>query len=437
MDFEKLVDWVATRAKELKVGAFEIGVTQSSGFTVTVRKGLIESLEHHQGQRISITIYLKNSFGMATASSFDERALNSLIEKACNIAKFTEEDPYLGLADRELLATSYPKLELDFACPINLEQAVAIARSCEASGLNYSRKIIDSEGATVNCGSSVVSYANSNGFLGSIRGTDNYLGCSFIAGEGIEMQRDGYYDFARDYTDLEDHKEIGLEAARRSAARLGARKITSKKCPVLFSAEIASSLIGKFVSAVSGGAQYRKSSFLLDSIWQQVFSKQVLLVEKPFLPKALGSVPYDDEGVRLLPESVLVKDGVLQRYVLDSYAARKLKTVTTGNAGGVHNLTLEPNSLGLDHLIKEMDTGLLVSELMGGNTNPITGDYSCGVFGFWVENGEIKYPVTGVTVAANLKDLFLGITLIGNDVDRRNNILTGSILVDEMTIAGC
>ncbi len=426
---------LVSQAKKMGASAAEAAASLDSGFAINVRKNEVETVEHHKAKNLTITVYFGSRSGSAATSDLKPEAINIALAKACHIARFTEEDSCAGLAEKELMAYSYPDLDLYHPWPIKIEEAIELAKNCEAKGCAYDKRITNSEGAAVNTFASFGVYANSHDFCGTTLATRHGISCSLIAEHNQEMQRDYYYTVARLASDLENYEAVATKAAKRSVARLGAKKIATQKSPVIFAAEIASSLIGSFIKAIHGANLYRKASFLLDHLKQQVFSKYVTIAENPFMPRALGSAPFDAEGVKL-EKTNIITDGVLERYVLDSYTARKLNMKTTGNAGGVHNLIVKTGELNLEELLKKMGTGLLVTEFMGGNVNTVTGDYSRGVFGYWVENGGIAYPVTGATVAGNLKDIFLGIQEVSNDVDYRANILTGSILVDEMTIAG-
>ena len=434
-EIKTLATTIIATAKKMGANAAEVAAGLDSGFAVNVRKNEVETVEHHKGKNLTITVYFGYRSGSASTSDLKPEAINIALEKACYIARFTEEDPCMGLAEKELMAYNYPDLDLNHPWSINIEEAIALAKNCEAKGLAYDKRITNSEGAAVNTFSSFNVYANSHDFCGTTLATRHSISCSLIAEHNKEMQRDYYYTIARSNQDLESCDIVATKAAKHTARRLGAKKIPTQKCPVIFIAEIASSLINNFIKAIHGASLYRQASFLLDHLEQQVFSQYVSIEENPFIPRALGSAPFDAEGVKLAKTNI-VTDGILHRYILDSYSARKLKMKTTGNAGGIHNLIVKTGPLNLEGLLKKMGTGLLVTEFMGGNVNTVTGDYSRGIFGYWVENGNILYPVTGATVAGNLKNIFLGIQEVGNDVDHRSNILTGSMLLDNLTIAG-
>lgn len=434
-NIQNLTTSIINQAKKMGATAAEVAANIDSGFTVNVRQNNVETIEHHKTKGVGVTVYFGQHFGAAASSDLSPEALKTVLEKACYIARFTEEDRCTGLAEKELMAYDYPNLDLYHPWSLTIEETIELAKNSEASGLAKDPRITNSEGVGVNTTSSYSAYANSHDFYGAVESTKHSISCSFIANHNKEMQRDYYYTIARNPKDLESGKDVAIKAAERTVDRLGTKRISTRKCPIIFNAEMASSLIGNFVSAISGTNLYRKASFLLDHLQQPVFANHINIDEDPFLPKGLGSSPFDAEGVKLY-RSDIVKDGILQRYVLDSYSARKLKMKTTGNAGGIHNLTVKTSPLDFNGLLKKMDTGLLVTEVMGGGVNIVTGDYSRGVFGYWVQNGKIQYPVTGATIAGNLKDILLRIIAVGNDVDYRSNILTGSMLLDEMTVAG-
>jgi len=358
-------------------------------------------------------------------------------EKASTIARYTAEDPYAGLADPDMLAKDIPDLDLEHPWELPPEEAVQLAKACEAVGLAVDARLTNSEGATVSSQRDARVYGNSLGFLGGYGSTTHSLSCVLLAQVGDDMQRDYWYSTARDAEDLESIETIGRKAAERALARLNARKISTRRAPVLFSPDMARGLLGHFTGAIRGSAQYRKSSFLLDAAGTAVFPSFLQIQERPHLLKALASSPFDSEGVATHDRD-LVRDGVLQGYVLGSYSARKLGLQTTGNAGGIHNLLVasaDP-ALPFEGLLEQMRTGFLVTELMGQGVNAITGDYSRGASGYWIENGAVAHPVHEVTIAGNLRDMYRHIACIGADVDARGAIRTGSILIEEMTIAG-
>lgn len=431
----RLAELALDEAKRQGMDQAEVGLSNSSGLSVTVRLGDIETLEHYRDQSLGITVFNDHRKGSASTSDLSETAVREAVQAACSIAGFTTRDESAGLADAELMATNIPDLDLYHLWELKPDAAIELALDCENAARDYDKQITNSEGATVVAFGGATLYANTHGFIGSYTGTRHSISCSVIAGKGDQMQRDYWYTTDRDPQKLEAPAAVGREAATRALRRLHARKIPTAQLPVLFAPEMARGLIGHFIGAIRGGALYRKASFLLDHKGKPVFPDFIDIVEQPHLKGALGSAPFDNEGVATR-ERALVKQGVLQDYVLDAYSARKLGLQTTGNAGGVHNLTI--NSTGQDQqgLIQQMGRGLLVTEMMGHGVNNVTGDYSRGASGFWVENGEVQYPVQEITIAGNLKKMFMGIVGVGNDVDVRGNVRCGSILVDSMTVAG-
>ena len=413
----------------------DVGVSQESGLSVNVRLGEVETIEHNRDKGMGITVYVGKRKGSSNTSDFSEAAIRQSVQSACAIAKYTTEDDCAGLADAELMASEVPDLDLKHPWSVSPEHAIEIATECEQAARDYDAKITNSEGASVSSHSGVSVYANSHGFFGRVDSSRHGCSCSVIAGEGDNMQRDYWYSVARDAKQLEAANSVGRQAAERTLRRLGARPINTGVYPVLYSPEMARSLIGGFTNAISGGSLYRKTTFLLDMLGKQVFSNSISIAEKPLLPRELGSSPFDGEGVARVNRD-LVTDGVLQGYILSSYSARKLGMQTTGNAGGARNVVLAPGELSPEQLLAEMGSGFLVTEMMGSGVNMTTGDYSRGAAGFWVENGEIAYPVQEVTVAGNLRDMFCNIRALGNDVDKRGNVHTGSLLIDSLTVAG-
>ena len=430
----KIAGQVLSVAEQQQADACEVGLSLSEGLSVNVRLGEIETLEHYRDQSVSITVYKDHQKGSASTSDLSEDAVRESVLAACSIAGYTGSDSYAGLADRELMAAGVPDLDLYHPWSIGTEEAIELAKVCETAARDH-QGIENSEGASVTRYGGCALYANSNGFMGGYAGSRHSISCSVIAGRNDSMQRDYWYSVARKPEALEDAAQVGTKAAQRALQRIGARKIKTCKAPVIFSAEMARSLFGHLIAAISGASLYRKASFLLDKKGERIFPEFISISEQPHLLQALGSAPYDNEGVATNYKE-LVKDGVLQSYVLDSYAARKLGMQTTGNAGGVHNLVIEPGAQSFDELVQSIDKGLLVTEMMGHGVNIVTGDYSRGASGFWIENGEIQYPVEEITIAANLKNMFSSVIAVGNDVDVRGNIRTGSVLIDNMTIAG-
>ncbi len=413
----------------------ELDLTESHGQSVTVRRGEVETIEYNRDKGLGVTVYLGQRRGHASSADLSREAIEETVRAALSIARHTAEDDCAGLADAGLLAREPWDPDLYHPWSLPVEQAIVIARECEAAALAADARIGNSEGATVSTHASQFVYANSLGFVGGFPATRHSISCSVVAGEGDGMQRDDWYSVARVPTGLEAAEAVGREAGRRAAARLGARRLTTRQCPVLFEAPIAASLLSHFASAASGGSLYRKSSFLLDSLGQQIFSPVVRIRDLAHVPRGLASSPFDDEGVATQDREV-VRDGVLEGYFLGSYSARKLGMRSTGNAGGTHNLVLDPTDGDLGQLLALMGSGLLVTEMLGHGLNMVTGDYSRGAAGFWVENGAIAYPVQEITGAGNLKAMFRGIVAAGSDVLVRGPRQCGSILVDEMTVAG-
>lgn len=440
---EKEKDFLTKAAKKILQKAKQHGATSAEaslrldiGYSVNVRMGEVETLEFHRDKVASVTVYIGKKQGSATTSDLTDDALTKAVAAACSIAQATGEDPYAGLAEKELLAYKYPDLHLCHPWDLSVEDAITLAKKCENEARNYDPRITNSEGASVSNVESFRVYANSNDFLGAYGSTSHGISCSLVAQQGDSMQRDYDYTVARDARDLLSVHDIAKSTAERTLRRLGAKPIPTCKVPVIFSAEVARGLFGHFVAATSGGALYRKASFLLDKISQQVFSEHFMFEEQPHIEKGLASAPFDAEGVATHPRFVVL-DGILQGYFLSSYSARKLGMTTTGNAGGVHNLLIKSKEqLNFKQLLKKMEKGLLVTEVMGQGVNIVTGDYSRGVAGFWVEHGEIQYPVEGITIAGNLRDMFLNLVAVSNDIDRRGSIQTGSVLLEQMTIAG-
>lgn len=413
----------------------EAGLSQDKGLSVTVRLGEVETVEHHCDQGLGITVYFGRRKGSASTTDLSPDSLKETVHAACAIARYTSEDACAGLPDPALLATEFPDLDLNHPWPVDTESAIDIALACEHAARAGHPEISNSEGASVNTFQSLRVLGNTLGFLQGVRSTRHSLSCSVVAQRGASMQRDYWYSTARRADDLEAPQSVGRKAAERAAARLQARTLSTRSSPILFSAEVASGLLHSFVAAVSGGNLYRKSSFLLDMLEKPVFPPSVRIYEQPFLKGGLGSAAYDGEGVAPKTRD-LVDRGILYGYVLSTYSARKLGMSSTGNAGGVHNLTIDPGPHDFRGLLTQMGTGLLVTELMGQGVNMVTGDYSRGAAGFWVENGQIQYPVEEVTIAGNLKTMFQQLAAVGNDVDCRGNIRTGSWLIEQMSIAG-
>ncbi|OUR65467.1 metalloprotease PmbA [Methylophaga sp. 42_25_T18] len=432
---EQAAEEALKQAKRMGAEAAEVGVSHSTGLSVTVRQGDIETLEHNNDTGLALTVYFGQSKASASTSDLRTEAIADMVKAACGIAKHTQADEFSGLAGAELMATEFPDLSLYHPWDIDAEQAIAMAMECEQAGRDVDARITNSEGATLSSHEGGRIYANSHGFVGSSISSRHSLSCTLIADDDRGMQRDYWYDIARDGSELESASVIGKRAADNTIRRLNARTIKTGSYPVIFAAEMAPSLFGQLIGAIRGGALYRKSSFLLDHLGKQIFPDFIHIHEQPYLLKALGSAAYDGEGVATKARDI-IKGGILESYVLDSYSARKLKMTTTANSGGVRNLTVDSGEHDFNSLLKQLDTGIVVTETMGMGINIVTGDYSQGAAGFWVENGEIQYAIDEFTIANNLRDMFMGIQAVGNDVEKRGNTRTGSILLDNMMIAG-
>jgi len=432
---EEMVQAVVARARAAGADQVEAGVSFDVGLSVTVRLGETETLEFNRDRVLGLTVYFGHRKGTASTADFGPDGIEATVRAACDVARYTSEDPCAGLADAERLAKVIPDLDLYHPWELGPEQAIVLAKECEAAARTLDPRIENSEGATVSSYAGLRVKANSLGFHGSYKSSYHSISCSVIGRQGEEMQRDYWSTAARDRAGLEQPADVGRKAGERTVRRLGTRKLSTRTAPVIVAAESAGSLFGHFINAISGSSLYRKSSFLLDNLGRPVFPGFMHIHEQPHLPGGLGSAPYDSEGVATQARDI-VSGGILQGYVLNSYAARKLGMQTTGNAGGVHNLTVEPGELDLGGLLREMGNGLLVTEFIGFGVNIVTGDYSRGAAGFWVEQGEIAYPVDEITVAGNLRDMFMGIAAVGTDVDLRGNVRTGSVLIDHMMIAG-
>ena len=426
---------VLSRARERGASAAEVEVSQGFGQSVSVRKGEVETIEYNRDKGVTVTVYMGQRRGYASSVDTSPPALQAAVDKALTIASFTEEDDCAGLADPDRLAREIPDLDLYHRWDVSVEESIDIAQRCEAAALAVDPRVTNSEGATVSAHEGEFVYANTLGFTGGYRSSRHGISCSVIAEDDGSMQRDYWYTSSRLPGDLEAPEAVGRAAGLRTVRRLNARRLTTRTAPVLFEAPVASGLIGHYVNAVSGGSLYRKSSFLLDSLGHTVFAPFVRISEQPHLPRGVASAPFDDEGVATVTRDV-VRDGVVLGYFLGSYSARKLGLQTTGNAGGTHNLIVEHGDEDFEALLRRMGRGLMVTELLGQGVNPVTGDYSRGAAGFWVEDGQIAYPVEEITIAANLRDIYRGIVAVGNDVDRRGARQTGSILIGNMTIAG-
>jgi len=428
---QKLLD----EAKRQGADQAEAAANHDIGLSVTARLGDVENLEYTNDRGVGVTVYVGSRKGNASTSDFSDSALVEAVGKAITFAGHTAPDEHAGLADADRIATDIPDLSLAHEWNLQSRDAIDLAIECENAAREYDKRISNSEGATVATSSGSCAYGNTHGFLSSFPRSNHSISCMVIGEVNGDMERDYFYSTSRDPALLDSPEEIGKEAARRTIQRLGARKIKSTQAPVVYSAELARGFIGHAIGAVSGGAQYRKSTFLLEAAGEQIFPEFVQIEERPHIPGAMASAPYDAEGVATVDRD-LVSDGVLQGYILSSYSARRLGLQSTGNAGGAHNLLVPGNVEDQQHLLSQMGTGLLVHELIGQGVNGVTGDYSRGAVGFWVENGEIAYPVHEITIAGNLRDIYMNIAAIGKDQDVRGGIRCGSLLVENMAIAG-
>ncbi|HVP33884.1 MAG TPA: metalloprotease PmbA [Steroidobacteraceae bacterium] len=432
-----LTSFALEEAQRQGASQCEVDASVSRGLSVSVRLGEVDTVEYQRDRGLAVTVYFGKRKGSASTADLGRSALLETVAKACAIARYTAEDAYAGLVEPEALARDIPDLDLDHPWDLSPESAIELARGCEAAGLAVDARVSNSEGASVGSQRHSGVYGNSHGFLAGYSATSHSISCSLIAEEGGEMQRDYWYSVARAAADLEDAARIGRTAGERALARLGSRRLSTRKAPVAFTPDMARGLIGHFIGAIRGTSQYRKASFLLDAAGTQVFPAFLQMHERPHLPRALASSPFDQEGAAT-HDRELVRDGVLDGYVLGSYSARRLGLKTTGNAGGIHNLIVaaRAGALSPEQFLARLDRGLLVTELMGQGVNGVTGDYSRGASGFWVENGVIQYPVHEVTIAGNLKRMYLDIAAVGTDVDARGAVRSPSLLVSEMTIAG-
>jgi len=422
-------------AKQQGASQAEAAVHAQSGLDVGVRLGEIETIERTSDHGLGVTVYFGQRKGSASTTDLTPNAIKETVEAACRIAKYTSEDPASGLADAEKMAASIPDLDLNHHWSVSADEAAEIALRCEAAAREADTRISNSEGASTHTQATAYVYANSHGFVGGYPATRHSLSCSVIAGTGDQMQRDYWYSSSRLAEKLDSAESVGLKAAERAIARLNSRKIKTTKCPVLFSAEMAGGLMRGLFGAMRGSAIYRDASFLGGKVNEQLFPDWVNIAEQPHLLQALGSAPFDNEGVATTDKK-LIDAGRLTTYLLDSYSARKLKMTTTGHAGGVRNPIIQSTGQSRDELLKEMGTGLYITELMGQGSNTVTGDYSRGAAGFWIENGEIAYPVEEITVAGNLQQMFQDLEAVATDNDIPSSYNTGSWLIKQMTVAG-
>lgn len=433
-EIKQMSEDVLKVAKSLGASQAEAELSLSVGQNVSVRMGETENIEYNRDKGMSVTVYFGQQKGHASTSDLSPQALRDTVAAACNIARYTAKDDFCGLADASLMATKVLDLDLHHPWPVSVEEAIEIAKTCEAAALEVDSRITNSEGASVSCGTGFFAYSNSHGFTGGYPSSRHGISCSVIAECADNMQRDYWYSTARAVEDLQSAVEIGKIAGQRTVRRLDSRRIKTSQVPVLFEAPLASGLISSLISAISGGNLYRKSSFLLDSLGKQIASPLLNINEEPHLKKGLASSPFDNEGVATKPRQ-LVKDGILQGYVLSSYSARKLGMQTTGNAGGNHNLLVQSGTQNFTGLLQQMGTGLVVTELLGHGMNMVTGDYSRGAAGFWVENGVIVHAVEEITIAGNMVDMLKMIVAVGNDVLVQGSKQVGSILIERMTVA--
>jgi PmbA protein len=434
-DLQDLVALALAEARGLGASDAEVGVSVDTGLSVTARLREVETLEYQRDRGMGVTVYRGKRKGSASTGDLSASAIRDSIAKAYSIAGFTAQDECAGLPDPDTLARDFPDLDLFHPWSIDPDAARELAIACEAAALDADPRIGNSEGSSLSSHRGLRVFGNSLGFMGTVATTLHSLSCVVLAEDGEEMQRDYWYSTVRDWHDLEDGVSIGKQAAARALRRLNARKLSTVAAPVLFVPELARGLFGSFLGAIRGGSQYRRASFLLDSVGEKVFPEWMQISERPHLRKALSSAAFDSEGVATRDREI-VQDGVLTGYVLSTYSARKLGLKTTGNAGGVHNLIVAGGPEDLAGLLRKMGRGLVVTELMGQGVNGVTGDYSRGAAGFWVENGAIAYPVHEITIAGNLREMFRQIVAVGNDVDTRGGIRTGSVLIEQMTIAG-
>ncbi len=433
---QEMSETVLRFAKDAGASAVEAEVSLGFGQNVSVRMNETETIEYNRDKGVSVSVYFGQQKGHASTSDLSPQALKDTVAAACNIARYTAKDEFCGLADTGLMAKNIPDLDLHHPWDLTVDAAIELAKACESEARSVDTRITNSEGASVSTYEGMFAYANSHGFNGGYASSRHGLSCSVIADDGQDnMQRDYWYSTARSADNLESAQYVGRLAGERTVRRLGSQRIKTAQVPVMFDASLSSGLISHLISAISGGSLYRKSSFLLDSLGKQVMSPLVTIEEQPHLVRGLASAPFDNEGVTTVPRT-LVKEGVLQGYVLSSYSARKLGMQSTGNAGGNHNLIVSHGDLDFNAMLKTMGTGLLVTELLGHGINMVTGDYSRGAAGFWVENGVIVHAVEEITIAGNLADMFKQIVAIGNDVLVQGSKQVGSVLIENMTVAG-
>jgi len=429
------LDFCINKAKKQGVDEVEAFAHSSKGTDIEVRMAKVEKLEFFQDRSLSLTVYADNKKASVSTTDFSESSLSNLIDKACSIVKYTEMDKCNGLVDKSLLAFDYP--DLDLYHPWDIKPSDIIEKLCaaEEKGLSQDKRLTNSDGVSFSSSDTLHAYANSHDFIGHYATSNHSYACCLVAKENDQMQREFDYTVNRVPSHLMNFDEVALKAGEKAINMLGAKSIKTLKAPVIFIAHQAKGILGNFLSAISGSNLYTESSFLLASLQKKVFNENINITEDPHLLQGLASSPFDADGVKLKKRKI-IDDGILQGYLLSNYSAKRLKMQTTGNAGGAHNILVEDHGLDFSALVKKMHRGLIITEMMGHGVNLVTGNYSRGAAGFWVENGEIVYPVQEITVAGNLKDMLMGIKAVSNDIDKRGKIQTGSILIDQMTIAG-
>ncbi len=431
---EQAVSHALELAKATTDGA-EVAVSKTTGLSVSTRYGEVENVEFNSDGALGITVYLQQRRGSASSTDLSPEAIQRTVQAAVDIARYTSPDPYAGVAEKDLLAWNPPDLDLFHPLDIDVDRAIELAAEAEQSALQADKRIVNTEGGSFNSHASIRVFGNSHGLLNSYCSSRHGISGSVIAEQDGHMERNHAYTAARDFADLKSAQWVGEECARRTLARLAPRKLATMKAPVIFASEVATGLFGHLVGAISGGSVYRKSTFLLDSLGKEIFPHWLTIEERPHVLKGVASTPFDSEGVTTRDRTI-IDHGVLQQWLLTSYSARKLGLQSTGHAGGIHNWRIAGQGHSFDQLLKQMGTGLVVTELMGQGVSALTGDYSRGASGFWVENGEIQYPVSEITIAGNLQDMWKNIVTVGDDIETRSNIQCGSVLLPEMKIAG-
>lgn len=434
--YKEKIDFLLKLAAKKGASQAEVSLSSGHGFSLNVRNQQTETIENHSDQGMGITVYFGKKKGSADTGDLSDASLTEALEAACHIAEYTLDDPFAGLPDPELLAQNWQDLDLDHPYAGTIEEALALSKECEAIGINFDKRIVNSEGAHFSTYRGLNVYGNSLGFLAANRATRHDLSLSLIAEDQGNKERDYSFSVARDFNDLWDPKMVATDAAKCALKRLNPRKVKTQKVPVIFAAHLAGGLIRNYLSAIAGGNLYRKTTFLLDSLSTQVFPEFLTFYEDPFIPKGIASAPFDAEGVAICPMN-LVENGKVATYLLNCYTARQLGMKTTGHSGGVRNVMIQSQkTASQEELIAELNTGLLITELIGQGVNMVTGDYSLGAAGLWIENGKIAYPVSEITVAGNMRDMFKNIQAVGTDIETRDKIKVGSILLSEMMIAG-